>query len=64
LWQALDDWLDNQLGDQKHIGRPLQSGYGSLIWVKDGQVKDSLAYPANEDADELFARTLIAFKEK
>jgi len=64
LWQALDDWLGNQLGDQQNIGRPLQSGYGSLIWVKDGRVVDSLGYPANEDADELFARTLIAFKEK
>ena len=64
LWQALDDWLGNQLGDQQSVGRPVQSGYGSLIWVKDGRVVDSLAYSANEDADELFARTLIAFKEK
>jgi hypothetical protein len=64
LWQAFDHWLCDQLGDQQNIGRPLQSGYGALIWIKDGQIVDSVPYAANEGANELFARTLIAFKTK
>ena len=60
LYRTTKGWLGGQ--NANWIG--LRGGYGALLWIKDGQLMDSLRCAANENADELFARTLTAFTTK
>jgi hypothetical protein len=58
LWHAIDEWL----GSQDVERRSLESGYGALIWVKDGRVVDSLRDASLVSEDRLFTKTLKAFE--
>jgi hypothetical protein len=60
VWNTVSRWLETR-SEWRSL---LYGGYGALIWVENGQVKDSVINAAELGDDALFARTLAAFGEK
>jgi hypothetical protein len=58
IGQVLTDWLRGQKANPALV----QNGYGSLLWIRDGQLVDWLSDPTVVKEDKLFERTLIAFQ--
>ena len=57
LWKVTLEWLKtNGAGDDALI-----SGYGALLWIKDGRLSDSVIYPELEGREKLMLRTLKQF---
>lgn len=57
LWSYLLQWSEVNL----HGNYFVYGGYGALVWLRDGQIRDSAEYAAGLSDDELFAKTITAF---
>src|SRR5262245_15635844 len=60
IGQVLTDWLRSQNANPALV----QNGYGSLLWIKDGQLVDWLSDPTFVKEDKLFERTLKALPQR
>ena len=57
LWLYLLSWCESNL----HGNYFAYGGKGALIWLRDGQVQDSVEFAAELSDDELLAKSLNAF---
>lgn len=56
LWSYLLQW-----SEVNFRGNYVYGGCGALVWLRDGQVRESAEYAARLSVDELFAKTMTAF---
>ena len=61
LWEQLNFWLEIQ-GEGLLHNLPT-SGYGAVIWIRNGNPVDSVVYPAHEGYEKMIAKTHSAFRE-
>lgn len=59
IWDWTETWLSRQ--DNVNVGTFLYSGAGSVVWIRDRLIVDSVVNADKTGVDELVDRSLIAF---